>query len=115
MGWTKASAVDMAKNIILKDATDEMLTQSKKMISIASAPNRRTSSYAFTNCIVQIKIMVPLNDSKTADLVAQRIVKLFHNTLVNGRLVTLDAALGEYTAPAGLYCHAVRFFYYSHI
>ena len=115
MGWTNATPVEMAKNIIMRKPDDSVISASKKLISIFNVPSRKTGSVNFADCVVEIDITVPVSESKTADLVAQEIVRIFKDTRINKRSVYVDASLGDYTAPAGFYCYAMRFFYYSHI
>jgi hypothetical protein len=115
MGWTNATPTEMAKNIILRKPDADLLTASKKQIAIYNAPSRKAGSVHFADCVIEVDITVPIGESKSADLAAKEIIKIMKCTKVNNRQVFVDADLGDYTAPAGFYCHAMRFNFYSSI
>ena len=99
----------------MRKPTDDVTVASKKLISIFNTPGRKTGSVEFADCVIEVDITVAVGESKTADLVAQEVVRIMHNSTVNNRIVRLDTAMGDAQAPAGFYCHALRFNYFSSI
>lgn len=116
MGWTDATPLELAKSIIKRKATDDVLTASKKLICIYNVPSRKTQSVNFADAVLQVDVMVPSADSDKADKVVEKIIKLLTNGFsLNNRPVLFDAQVGDSAAPTGFYCHSVRFNYFCSI
>lgn len=116
MGWSKFKDCDFIKYILLKRAFPEILKSDCKYICIYNVPCRKTQSIRFSDTVIQIDILVPSNDSDSADKAMEQIINICSNNFkVNNRHVMFDTLLGDTTAPTGFYCNSVRFYYYSSV
>jgi hypothetical protein len=113
MGLTGATAVDVAKRIIKRNAYDGLLSGEKRLC-IYFRPSRKARNIAVTEEVLQIDCHVPATEDNVAYKVMERVVALLHDKEMAKRSY-FDGQLGDLPTAPSFFCVGARFCYYTGI